>query len=48
MQAEALAAGLPNGQWGPSVITAAALDRFKELSEKDRLRAVVHRLEAST
>jgi hypothetical protein len=48
MQAEALAAGLPMGQRGPSVIMAAALDRFEQLSEDDRLRAVAHRLEATT
>jgi hypothetical protein len=48
MQAEALAAGLPMGQRGPSVIMAAALDRFEQLSQEDRLQAVRNRLGAIT
>lgn len=44
MQAEALASNLPMGQRGPSVIMAAALDRFAELASEDRLEAIRNRL----
>jgi sulfopyruvate decarboxylase TPP-binding subunit len=46
MQAEALAANLPMGQRGPSVIMAAALDCFEQLPPKNRLEAVKNRLGA--
>jgi hypothetical protein len=46
MHAEALAANLPMGQRGPSVIMAAALDRFEQLSTDDRLEAIKKRLES--
>ncbi|MDQ6900790.1 MAG: hypothetical protein M3072_15020 [Candidatus Dormibacteraeota bacterium] len=44
MHGEALAANLPMGQRGPSVIMAAALDRFEQLSTEDRLEAIKKRL----
>jgi hypothetical protein len=44
MQSEALAANLPMGQRGPSVVMAAALDRFEQLSKEDRLEAMKKRL----
>ncbi len=44
MHCEALAANLPMGQRGPSVIMAAALDRFEQLSTEDRLEAIKKRL----
>ena len=40
MHAEALAANLPMGSRGPSVVMAAALDRFEQLSREDRLEAI--------
>jgi hypothetical protein len=46
IQSEALAANLPMGQRGPSVIMAAALDRFDQLSREDRLEAIRNRLES--
>ncbi len=46
MQAEALAANLPMGQRGPSLIMAAALDCFEQLSPANRLEAIKHRLDA--
>ncbi len=44
MQGEALAANLPMGQRGPSVIMAAALDHFEQMSKEDRLEAIKNRL----
>ncbi len=44
IQAEALVANLPMGQRGPSVIMAAALECFEQLSSTNRLQAIKHRL----
>jgi hypothetical protein len=44
IQAEALAANLPMGQRGPSLIMAAALDCFEQMSATKRLAAIKHRL----
>jgi hypothetical protein len=48
MHGEALAANLPMGQRGPSVIVAAALDRFEQLSTEDRVEAIRKRLKPLT